>query len=299
MTSPIPVESVQLVQLGELPALRVHNKHADALIALQGAQLLEFTPRDTQPVIWLSEQAQFNRGHSIRGGIPVCWPWFGDLARNPAAVRAGVQQADAPAHGFVRAQDWVLESVAERPEDTRIALRHPGASLRDWAHTAELTLTITIGTKLRLQLHTRNTGATPLALSQALHTYLAVSSIEQVEIRGLEGTPYIDTLQDWQQFQQRGPVRAEGEVDRIYRQVPAHVQLYDAGWQRTLHLRMRHSATAVVWNPHIAKAQRLSQFAPDAWQRMLCIETANVLDDSVSLAADAEHSLELEIESAA
>jgi glucose-6-phosphate 1-epimerase len=299
MPNATPIESVQLVQLGELPALRIHNKHAHALIALQGAQLLEFTPHGAQPVIWLSEQAEFRRGQSIRGGIPVCWPWFGDLARNPAAVRAGVRQTDAPAHGLVRAQDWLLESVAERPEHTRIVLRHPCASIPDWSHTAELTLTITIGATLRLQLQTRNTGATPLTLSQALHTYFAVSAVEQVEIRGLDGVPYIDTLEDWQQFQQRGAVRANGEVDRIYRQVPAHVQLYDAGWQRTLHLRMRNSASAVVWNPHIAKARRLSQFAPDAWQRMLCIETANVLDDSVTLAADAEQTLEVEIESEA
>lgn len=295
MQNTTPIESVQLVQLGELPALRIHNKQADALIALQGAQLLEFTPHGAQPVIWLSEQAEFRRGQSIRGGIPVCWPWFGDLTRNPAAVRAGVRQADAPVHGWVRAQDWLLQSVSEQPEETRIVLRHPGISTEDWAHTAELSLTIAIGATLRLQLHTRNTGATPLALSQALHTYFAVSGIEQVEIRGLEGTPYIDTLQDWRQLQQQGPVRAQGEVDRIYRQVPAHVQLHDAGWQRTLHLRMRNSASAVVWNPHIAKAQRLSQFAADAWRRMLCIETANVLDDSVDLAAGAAQVLEIEI----
>lgn len=291
----IPIQSVQLVQLGELPALSVRNDHATALIALQGAQLLEFTPRDSQPVIWLSEQAKFKRGQSIRGGIPVCWPWFGDLARNPEAVRSGVRHADAPAHGLVRAQDWLLDSVAEGPTGTRIVLRYPGGPIPGWTHTAELTLTITIGATLQLQLHTRNTGTTPLTLSQALHTYLALSDIEQVEIRGLEGTPYIDTLQDWQEFRQQGPVHARGEVDRIYRQVPAHIQLFDAGWQRTLHLRMRNSATAVIWNPHIAKAQRLSQFAPDAWQRMLCIETANVLDDSLDLAPAAAQSLELEI----
>jgi glucose-6-phosphate 1-epimerase len=290
-----PIQSVQLVQLGELPALRVHNDHAEALIALQGAQLLEFTPRDSQPVIWLSEQAEFKRGQSIRGGIPVCWPWFGDLARNPEAVRSGVRDADAPAHGLVRAQDWLLESVVEGPVDTRIVLRHPGTSIPGWNHAAALTLTIAIGTTLRLQLCTRNTGTAPLALAQALHTYLAVSDIGQVEIRGLDGAPYIDTLRDWQEFQQEGPVHARGEIDRIYRQVPAHIELFDAGWQRTLHLHMRNSASAVVWNPHVAKAQRLSQFAPDAWQRMLCIETANVLDDSVDLAANAEHILEVEI----
>jgi glucose-6-phosphate 1-epimerase len=214
-------------------------------------------------------------------------------------VRAGVSQSvPPPAHGLVRAQDWLLDSVTEQAAGTTVALRYPGTALAGWAHAAELTLAITIGAKLQLQLRTRNTGSAPLALSQALHTYLAVSDIGQVEIHGLEGTPYIDTLQDWRELEQQGPVQVRGEVDRIYRQVPAQLRLRDAGWQRTLHLRMGNSASAVVWNPHVAKAQRLDQFAPDAWQRMLCIETANVLGDSVHLAAGTEHVLELEIESA-
>jgi glucose-6-phosphate 1-epimerase len=294
-----PMKSIQLVQLGELPALRVHNEHAAALIALQGAQLLEFTPRNTQPVIWLSEQAEFRRGQSVRGGIPVCWPWFGDLACNPAAVRESFKPPDAPAHGLVRTQDWLIDSIAENTEGTHITLRHPGTSIPGWAHAAELTLVVSIGATLRLQLRTRNTGATPLALSQALHTYFAVSAIDKVEIRGLDGTRYVDTLRDWQEFRQEGAMHMQGEVDRIYRQVPAHIRLHDESWRRTLHLRVRNSTSAVVWNPHIAKARRLSQFAPDAWQRMLCIETANVLEDSVQLAAGADHTLELEIESSA
>jgi glucose-6-phosphate 1-epimerase len=299
MPNAAPIRSIQLVQLDELPALRVSNDHADALIALQGAQVLEYTPRGAQPVIWLSERAGFRRGQSVRGGIPVCWPWFGDLARNPDAVRAGFEGPDAPAHGLARGEGWLLAGVSEDATATHIALRLPGATPPGWKHAAELTLAIAVGATLQLQLRTRNIGAASLAFSQALHTYLAVSDTENVEIRGLEGAPYIDTLRDWREVRQEGAVRMEGEVDRIYRAVPAHVALHDAGWQRTLHLRVRNSASAVVWNPHIAKAQRLSQFAPDAWRRMLCIETANVLDDSVYLAPGAEHVLELEIASEA
>lgn len=291
-----PISSVQLVQLGELPALRVQNDCATALIALQGAQLLEFTPHDSKPVIWLSERAAFERGVSIRGGIPVCWPWFGDLAHNPAAVRSAVTHSSAPAHGLVRAQSWLLEKVVEQPGNTTIELRYPTAALAvDWPHAAELTLTLSIGATLRLQLRTRNTGSAPFVLSQALHTYFAISDSRQIEIRGFEDTQYIDTLNDWQEFRQDGPIRSVGEIDRIYRQAPAHVQLRDAGWQRTIQLRAKNSASAVLWNPHVEKSQRLSQFAPDAWQRMFCIETANVMDDCVSLAAGAEQVLDLEI----
>ncbi|HSB97239.1 MAG TPA: D-hexose-6-phosphate mutarotase [Spongiibacteraceae bacterium] len=299
-TQTLTASSVELVQLGELPMLRVHNNCATALIALQGGQVLEFVPRGERAIIWLSEQAAFKRGQSIRGGIPICWPWFGDLERNPAAVRAGLPASKMPAHGLVRAQPWLLESVVDQPALTRIVLRYPAAELSaSWPHAADLTLTISIGTTLRLQLGTRNTGSTvdgtTLALTQALHTYFAISDIRQVEIDGFENTTYIDTLQDWREFPQQGAIRIDGEVDRIYRQVPAHIQLRDAGWQRTIHLRTHSSTSAVVWNPHIEKSKRLNQFAADAWQRMLCIETANVMDDNVVLAAGGEHVLELEI----
>jgi glucose-6-phosphate 1-epimerase len=288
--------AVEVVQLDELPMLRIHNAYADALIALQGAQVLEFVPRGQRAVIWLSEQAAFKRGQSIRGGIPLCWPWFGDLARNPAAVRAAVAQQNAPAHGLVRAQNWLLEAVVEQPASTQIVLRYPTAALAsDWPHAVELMLTVSIGATLRLQLHTRNSGSESFALTQALHSYFAISDVEHVEIGGFENTPYIDTLNDWREAQQRGAIRIVGEVDRIYRQVSRHLELHDAGWQRTIHLRTHNSASAVVWNPHIEKSQRLGQFAPDAWRRMLCIETANVMDDHVVLAAGAEHILDLEM----
>jgi glucose-6-phosphate 1-epimerase len=287
---------VELVQLDELPLLRIHNDCATALIALQGAQVLEFVPRDERAIIWLSEQAAFKRGQSIRGGIPICWPWFGDLTRNPAAVRAALPADNAPAHGLVRAQTWLLESVVELPTSTRIVLRYPSAELAaSWPHAVDLRLTISIGATLRLQLATRNLGSDTLALTQALHTYFAISDIRQVEIDGFENTSYIDTLQDWREFPQQGAIRIDGEVDRIYQQVPAHFQLHDAGWQRTIHLRTQGSASAVVWNPHIEKAKKLNQFAADAWQRMLCIETANVMDDHIALAGGDKHVLDLEV----
>lgn len=290
------LDTVQLVQLDELPALRVRNAHADALIALQGAQLLEYAPRDRRPIIWLSERAEFKRDQGVRGGIPVCWPWFGELARNPAAVRAAVPHPGAPAHGLVRSQAWLLESIAERAEDTEIVLRFPTSALSAaWPHSAELTLGIVVGATLRLRLCTRNTGNAPLAFSQALHTYFSVSDSRRIEIHGFEGTRYIDTLDGWREFSQHGPIRADGEIDRIYQEVPDHVELRDPDWGRTIHLRSARSRSAVVWNPHTEKAKRLSQFDSDAWQRMFCIETANVMADSVELAAGEERSLDLEI----
>lgn len=296
VATPHAIDTVQLVQLGELPALRVRNAHADALVALQGGQLLEYTRRGERPLIWLSERADFASDQSVRGGIPVCWPWFGDLARNPAPVRDAVPYPGAPAHGLVRTQGWLLERIAEDADGTAITLRFPTSALAPaWPHSAELTLTLAIGATLRLQLRTTNTGQVPLAFSQALHTYFAISDIGRVEVRGLDGARYIDTLNGWREFRQDGAVRASGEIDRIYQDVPTHLCLHDAGWCRDVHLHARNSASAIVWNPHVDKAQRLSQFAPDAWQRMFCIETANAMADAVHLEAGAEHVLDLEM----
>lgn len=285
---------VHLVQLDELPLLHVRNAHARALIALQGAQVLTYAAHGQRPLIWLSEQAQFRRGAAVRGGIPVCWPWFGDLARNPEPVRALHAQDDAPAHGLVRARDWLLTALHETADCTEITLCYPVAILeRPWR--AQLELTIRVGAGLHLQLTTRNRGAQPLALTQALHTYFAIGDIDRVEILDLEQTRYLDTLAQWRERRQEGALRIEGEVDRIYLDTPARIRIRDALWRRTLHLQVRGSRSAVVWNPWIEKSLRLSQFAGDAWRRMLCIETANVMDDQIALAAGAEHRMEVEI----
>jgi len=290
------LEQTTLVQIDELPALRIRNRHADALIALQGAQVLEYIPRGQQPVIWLSETAEFRRGSAVRGGIPVCWPWFGDLARNPEPVRALIT-GGAPAHGLVRGRDWTLGNIVETETQTEITLCYPGTGLPShWR--AELSLTIAVGATLQLRLGTRNAGAAPLHFTQALHTYFAVSHIDDIEILGLDHSPYLDTLEQWQERRQRGALRVEGEIDRIYLDTPEHIEIHDKNWRRNLRIRS-NSRCAVVWNPWIEKAKRLSQFKADAWRRMLCIESANVMSDSLTLERGAEYQLELQISSIA
>src|SRR5690606_29600389 len=150
---------VQLVQLGELLALQIQNDHADALIALQGAQVLSYGRKGEQPLIWLSEQAGYLRGQSVRGGVPVCWPWFGDIKRNPEAVQAVVASDRAqPAHGLVRTLDWLLENVIETAENCTLTLRCPipMGLAPAWDYSAELRLTIQVGKRLTLQLTTTN-----------------------------------------------------------------------------------------------------------------------------------------------
>ena len=128
-----------------------------------------------------------------------------------------------------------------------------------------------------------------------MHSYFTISDIHQVTVEGLDGCPYIETLEDWQQRQQKGDLAFAGETDRIYLDLPSRLSLLDPGLKRRIMLETQGSRSAVLWNPWIAKAQRLSQFADDAWQRMLCIETANVMGDAVQLEANARHTLSISI----
>lgn len=290
---------VERVELDQLTCWRVRTVHAELLVAQQGAQILSYQPDGQPPLIWLSEQAAYERGQSVRGGVPVCWPWFGDLRCNPPAVQAAYQPGLAPSHGLVRGLDWQLLGIDE--DGDAVTLRFVFDSrqhlLPGWPHAARLQLDIRLGEDLALNLETHNQGDEPLVISQALHSYFAVSDVRQVGVEGLDGCRYLDTLDDWRERRQDGALQFAGETDRIYLGTPARLSIVDPGWGRRIHLDSSGSRSAVLWNPWIDKAKRLSQFAAEAWQGMLCIETANVMEDVVRLAADERHALRLRLSS--
>ena len=290
---------IQRIEKGPLTCWQIRHGDAELLVAEQGAQILSYRVGDAPLVIWLSEQAAFEVGQSVRGGVPVCWPWFGDLRRNPADIQAMFDGSDpAPAHGLVRAIDWVLETQDADSAPLEFVCPQARHGLPGWPHPVDLRLRISLNSDgLQLELSSQNLGDQPVAFSQALHSYFAVSDIRDVSVEGLAGRRYIETLEDWQERQLQGDLRFAGETDRIYLDLPPRLSLVDSGWQRRINLQASGSTSAVLWNPWIDKAQRLSQFADDAWQRMLCIETANVLGDRVLLQAGERHSLALRIAS--
>ncbi|MFB4369541.1 MULTISPECIES: D-hexose-6-phosphate mutarotase [unclassified Pseudomonas] len=288
--------SNERIQLGDLACWRIQHAGAELVVSEQGAQILRYQPAQGEPLIWLSDEAVYKTGKSVRGGVPVCWPWFGDLQRNPEAIHAShARPADSPAHGLVRDRDWQLIGLNTEEDGVTLSFAFDTAAepIAEWPHAAELQLDIHLGERLKLSLTTRNLGDSELPISQALHTYFAVSDIRQVRIEGLEGCGYVDTLQDWKTVRQDGAVTFSGETDRIYLDTPPRLSIVDPIWKRRILMRSQGSASAVVWNPWIDKARRLSQFADDAWQGMLCIEHANVLDDSLILAPGAEYRLDV------
>lgn len=288
-------------QHGELNCWRISSNHAELLIAQQGAQILSYQCVGQPPLLWLSDQAIFRQGKSVRAGVPVCWPWFGNLQRNPQAVQAMYHGEPPPAHGLARTRDWQLLGIEEAGDGLRIEFELPEAqgNLADWPHDVELKLLVELGVDLKLSLTSRNMGNTPVILSQALHSYFAVSDVRQVRVEGVEGLGYIETLADWQQRQQHGALAFAGETDRIYLATPPQLSIVDPHWNRRITLTSSGSRSAVIWNPWTERAKELPDMADDGWQRMLCIETANVWDDLVELKPGATHSLGLVVASEA
>lgn len=278
--------TIEATTIGALSGWRVVTPYGSALIARQGAQLLSYTPAGGRPLIWLSEQAVFKTGHSVRGGVPICWPWFGVYDRNPQQVRDSVAATPKPgSHGWVRQVAWELAAQQTLADEAvlEFAFTAPRDHVAGWRHHAQLTLQMRFGKSLELTLSVRNQGDEPLTTTLALHTYLAVSDSRNVRISGLEGRHYLDTLHEWEKRQQLGAVTFDGETDRVYLDTTAPLTLHDPAWQRDTRLHATGSISTVVWNPGPEKCARLSDMADDAWPRMVCIETARVLDDAMTV----------------
>ncbi|HBM66294.1 MAG TPA: D-hexose-6-phosphate mutarotase, partial [Pseudomonas sp.] len=216
-------------QHGELNCWRISSDRAELLIAQQGAQVLSYQQVGEPPLLWLSDQAIFRQGKSVRAGVPVCWPWFGNLQRNPQAVQAMYQGTPAPAHGLARTRDWQLLGIEEVGETLRIEFELPEArgDLPGWPHDVELKLVVEMGAELKLSLTSRNMGNTPVTISQALHSYFAVSDVRQARVEGVDGLGYIETLAGWEQRQQQRALTFAGETDRIYLNTPQTLSIVD------------------------------------------------------------------------
>ncbi|MNZ80919.1 putative glucose-6-phosphate 1-epimerase [compost metagenome] len=269
-------------------------------MAQQGAHILSYQLAGQPPLIWLNDEAVFKTGKSIRAGVPVCWPWFGVFDRNPQSVQAMRVSNEAPsAHGFVRAMDWELGGIEAEGESLKVEflLPYPDGGFPGWPHQVDLKLSIRLDEQLHIHLTSHNRGAETVSISQALHSYFAVSDVREVHVEGVGGLKYIETLDNWKAVTQTGDLRFTGETDRIYLDAPPLLSIVDPAWERRIELTSCGSRTAVIWNPWIDRAAAFSDMADDGWQRMLCIETANVMGDVVNLAPGASHTLGVSIAS--
>jgi D-hexose-6-phosphate mutarotase len=279
MNSPKNVRQVELAP--GYPVLEIKHAAAQARVALHGAQLMEWTPGGQQPVIYLSPQAVYRDDKAVRGGIPVCWPWFGHHA-----------DPKLPQHGFVRTRIW---EVAEATEDAagvklKLTLQDDEATRRLWPHAFGLALEMHLGAELHVSLRMENTDAAAVTITGALHTYFCVGNIRQVTIEGLDGASYLDTVGPHTERKQSGDIAIDREVDRIYRS-SAEVRIRDKSLGRVISIQDAGSQSTVVWNPWIEKARALADLPDEDYVRFVCVETANAWNDQITLAPGAAHEL--------
>jgi D-hexose-6-phosphate mutarotase len=276
---------VQFKEIAEgMIVAEVANQHALANIALQGAHIATFQPRGEEPVIWLSPKAKFAPGKSIRGGVPICWPWFGPHKND----------SKLPGHGYARTVPWdVLETKALPDGSTflRFGLVESDATRAQWPHASTVQLEVTVGKALRVDLVTTNTGKAAFELGEALHTYFQISDVAQMTIHGLENCEYLDKVQDFARFTQKNGIVIESEVDRVYVNTTADCVIEDKGLKRAIRIAKQGSKSTVVWNPWTEKAEKMGDFGPQLHRDMVCVESGNALENVITLAPGETHKL--------
>jgi glucose-6-phosphate 1-epimerase len=260
--------------------IEVQNSSATAKVALQGAHLFEYQRVGQEAILWLSEISDFEQGRAIRGGVPLCWPWFGFS-----------EDKTLPQHGFARTTMWEFVSANEIDDsETTLLFRLSNSeqTLKIWNYKFLLELQITISKELKMELKTTNLDDKAFKISQALHTYFSVSHISEVAIKGLDKKPYLDAL-SWQKEVQGGNIRFEEEIDRVYQEVNNEIILVDKN--REIYIKNTNSASVVVWNPWIEKTSRMSAMKEDAYEHFVCIESANAFDDTRAIEPKQSHTL--------
>ncbi len=278
------------VGAGGLMYADIDNHGGRATICLQGAHVVSFRPKSQhEPVLWVSEAARFAAGKSIRGGAPVCWPWFG----------AHASDASYPAHGFARTVMWeVIHSRKRNDAKTEITLQLADnhQTRMQWPHPTRLTLTVVVGDKLEMRLATTNVGDAPVQIGEALHTYFHIGDIGGIEVTGLSGCDYFDKVENFAKKTQTGAIAFSGEVDRVYVDTAAECVIVDAQLKRRIRIAKSGSASTVVWTPWTEKAGKMGDFGPGqsgqgGWREMVCVESANAMDNVVTVAPGETHTL--------
>lgn len=262
----------------------VSNQHANSNIALQGAHIATWQPRGQEPVIWLSPYAKFAPGKSIRGGVPICWPWFGPHATD----------SKLPGHGYARTVMWeVLETRALADGSTflRFGLIETDATRAQWPHASSAQLEVTVGKALRVELVTQNNSQEAFILGEALHTYFQISDVAQMTLRGLEGCDYLDKVGEPARRTQQGGIVIESEVDRVYVDTPTDCVIEDKGLKRAIRIAKTGSRSTVVWNPWTEKANKMGDFGENGFRGMVCVESANAFDNLVTVKPGETHRL--------
>lgn len=267
------------------PACYITNPHGTAVVSLYGAHIISYIPKNKKEVLWMSSNSFMEEGKPIRGGIPVCFPWFGPHASDTTK----------PMHGFGRLLTWELQSASQLPGDSTqisMTLADSDETRRLWPYSFKATLTVIVGPKLEASLEVQNDGNEKFTYSDALHTYYNISHVDNIVIRGLGGTSYYDGLnKDAGNIQENDELYIAKEENRRHYQHAGDCVIEDKGWKRKITASKKNSRVTLVWNPWIETARKMADMPDDGYQTMVCIEAVNYYDDSITLNPGEKHSL--------
>jgi glucose-6-phosphate 1-epimerase len=267
-----------------LPKIRVSTRLASAEIYMLGAQITSWRPVGAEEGLFLSKDSHWGDGRAIRGGIPICFPWF----------RAKDDDPHAPTHGLVRTKEWQLDSItAETNEVVIVTLstESDAATHRWWPHEFRLVHRITIGSTLRLELIATNLGPVTMRFEEALHSYFRVGQADNARVRGLDQIEYLDNMDSNRRKIQHGDVVFAAPIDNAYLNTYGPLELVDPVLHRTLRTDKEASSTTVVWNPWQQGAVALADFGDHEWRHMACVEAGNIMNAAIALPPGEEHTL--------
>ena len=270
-----------------LPVVSLVGKYGACEVSLYGAHVLGYTPAGLGPVLFMSKKSAFEPGKPIRGGIPVCWPWFG-----PAAEGSG-----NPLHGFARIMQWDLSATEYSGEATEIRLSLADSELtrRTWDFAFGLALRIRLEQHLSLELVTENRDTRSFDFSQGFHPYFRVSDIHAVSVQGLDGALFTDHPSP-EVKRQQGALTIQGETNRVYTPEKNEIAIRDEKLKRATLVTFSGTRNAVVWNPWAERIKTFGDLAEDDYTRMLCVEPVNRGDTAITLEPGERHTLRMDIQ---
>ena len=266
---------------GGFPLLRVRNEHAECDIYPYGAHIVGFKPRNGEELLWVSPYGNYEKGKPIRGGVPVCFPWFGPHSAKP----------ELPLHGFARIREWDVESIRMLPDgSTRLvfALADDEASRAMWPYSFRVEYAITVGKKLELELSIENTGTEPFECVEGFHTYFRVGNPARCEVSGLDGVSYIDRANGNTRAVQAGILKLTRETVNAYMHAPTLCALKDFQAGRIIKVEQEGMHSTVVWNPWESTGLKTPEIR-ETWDQFLCVESFNCLDCSLTVASKTKH----------
>ncbi len=266
---------------GGLPRVQIDSAFGQGEAYLHGAHVTSWKPAGKDEVLFLSTKARWEEGQAIRGGIPICFPWF----------RAKADDPHAPAHGLVRTKPWQLESVVETEAGIAVTMftESDEHTRHWWPGEFRLEHRVTFGAELNLELFCTNTGTASLRFEEALHTYNRVADVGRVRLQGLNSVRFLDNTDSNKEKLQRGEVVIASRTDNAYLDTGSTIDLSDADLRRRIRLTKTNSLTTVVWNPWREGAAGLRDLGDGEWMQFICVEASNILDAAINLAPGQQH----------